>query len=89
MQHEWLGEVEYEVEVEILGRRQRVSCPYTCDRCCGRACGGEIRHSGRCDCRTDCASEAGPFDHLVASGAIPAEMIIHDTEEIPFSMFEE
>lgn len=92
MRHEW-GEDDYEVEVEIYGRRQRVSCPYTCDRMCGRACGGVIRHSGRCDCRRDCASDVGPFDHLVASaygmpsGAVPAEVLEGDTEEIPSAFF--
>jgi hypothetical protein len=91
MQHEWLGEDDYEVEVEVFGQRRRVSCPYTCDRMCGRACAGVIRHSGRCDCRKDCASEAGPFDHLVAygmpSGAVPAEVLADDTEEIPSAFF--
>lgn len=98
MRHLGAVEEEYEVEVEIFGQRQRVSCPYTCDRMCGRSCGGVIRHSGRCDCRKDCASEVGPFDHLVASailhaygmpeGAVPAEALAGDTEEIPCSFFD-
>ncbi len=85
-----------ELVIEVAGKRQRISCPYTCDKLCGRTCKGELRHSGRCDCRTDCAAEPGPFDHLPALrahelsvGAIPGELALHDTQEIPFGGPEE
>lgn len=80
-----------EMTIDVGGKRRRVSCPYFCDRCCGRLCKGEMRHSGRCDCRTDCAADPGPFDHLraraaheVSVGAIPGELYLDDTEEMPF-----
>lgn len=75
-------------QIAIDDKPRRVSCPYTCDRLCGRTCAGEIRHSARCDCLQRCNEEPGPFDHLVVVeatrlGAIPAELLLHDTEEMP------